>query len=184
MPARNEFDEEACLQLNADVAGAVLAGVVGSGWQHFTWHGFREGRPWVRRTDPLVGVSCEIAEGDTRFRENEAHDFEDGESALHAIESALFAACRPAASVQTILDLPCGDGRRDAVPAKGVPSRRFDGLRSESRRRGILCADVWRTGCRVARAAMDAGRHQYAVTWGAPVLREAWERLLRLGQGR
>jgi len=121
MPARNEFDEDAYLQLHADVAGAVLAGVVGSGWQHFTLHGFREGRPWVRRDDPLAGVNRTIAEGDSMFRENEAHYFDVGESALHAIESALFTARRPASSVQTILDLPCGYGRVMRFLQKAFP---------------------------------------------------------------
>lgn len=111
LPLRSDFDEEAYVQLNPDVAAAIAGGVVGSGWQHFTLHGFAEGRPWVAQADPLAGVNQEIAPGDGMYRENAAHYFEVGASALRTIEAALFTACRPAASIRSILDLPCGYGR-------------------------------------------------------------------------
>jgi len=120
-PSRDEFDEEAYVQRHVDVAAAIADGIVGSGWQHFTLHGFAEGRQWYSRLDPFFGVSREIAPGDGMCRENETHYFDVGESALHAVETALFAARRRKSSVTRILDLPCGHGRvlrflRNAFP--------------------------------------------------------------------
>jgi SAM-dependent methyltransferase len=111
LPSRNEFDEDAYRQLYPDVSAAIRAGSVGSGWQHFMLHGFAEGRPWVPKSDPMTDVRREIAAGDEMYRGNEAHYFDVGESALHCIETALFAARRPKSSINRILDLPCGHGR-------------------------------------------------------------------------
>ncbi|MDB6127754.1 MAG: hypothetical protein JWM35_1650 [Verrucomicrobia bacterium] len=120
-PSRNEFDEDAYLLLHPDVSTALHAGIVGSAWQHFTLHGFAEGRPWISRTDPFFGVNREIAPGDEMYFENETHYFDAGESALHCVEAALFAARRKKSSITGILDLPCGYGRvlrflRNAFP--------------------------------------------------------------------
>ncbi len=122
LPSRNEFDEQAYVQLHPDVAAAIRAGVVGSGWQHFTLHGLKEGRAWVPQPDPLVGVRREIAPDDEMFRSDEEHYFDVGASALHCIEAALFTARRQASTLHRILDLPCGHGRvlrflRRAFPA-------------------------------------------------------------------
>ena len=111
LPLRNEFDEDAYVLLHPDVAAAIDSGIVGSGWQHFTLHGFAERRQWVPKADSLLGVFQDIAPGDEMYRENEAHYFDVGESAMRCIETALFAARRPKASVAKILDLPCGYGR-------------------------------------------------------------------------
>ncbi len=125
LPLRSEFDEDGYLQINPDVAAAVAAGVVGSGWQHFTLHGFREGRSWVPKGDPLAGVSREIAPGDGMYRQNAEHYFDAGASALQVIEAALFAARRPASSVSAILDLPCGHGRVMRFLRKAFPRARL-----------------------------------------------------------
>lgn len=110
-PSRNEFDEEGYVLLHPDVQLAVETGVVGSGWQHFTLHGFAEGRKWISRTDPFFGIVREIAAGDEMYFKNEDHYFDVGASALHCLESALFAARRKKSSITRILDLPCGYGR-------------------------------------------------------------------------
>ncbi len=122
MPTRSEFDEDGYLLLHPDVAAAVARGIVGSGWQHFSIHGNVEGRRWLVKVDPLLGVSRELAPGDGMYFGDEAHYFDVGESALHAIETALGAARRPKSTVRRILDLPCGHGRvmrflRKAFPA-------------------------------------------------------------------
>lgn len=121
LPSRTEFDEDAYLRLHPDVAEAAYAGIVGSAWQHFTLHGFAEGRQWVRKTDPMAGVSREIAAGDEMYSGNEAHYLDTGESALHCIQTALFAARRPRSSIKTILDLPCGHGRVMRFLKKNFP---------------------------------------------------------------
>lgn len=125
LPPRNEFDEDAYLQLHPDVAAAVSAGVAGSAWQHFTLHGFAEGRQWMAKPDPLVGVSREISPGDEMFYGNELHYFDVGESALHCIEAALFAARRRSSSIEKILDLPCGHGRVMRFLKKAFPEARL-----------------------------------------------------------
>jgi SAM-dependent methyltransferase len=111
MPRRSEFDEEGYLQLYPDIAQGVSSGAIESGWSHFARSGFAEGRPWLRRPDPMAGVSHEISPRDEMFGGNEAHYFDVGESALHCIETALFAARRPRSTIRRILDLPCGHGR-------------------------------------------------------------------------
>ena len=121
LPTRNEFDEEAYIQLHPDVFEAVRSGVAGSGWQHFFLHGFAEGRTWVPKADPLIGVLRDIAPGDEMYFGNEAHYFDVGESALHCIETALFTAKKPRSSVTTILDLPCGFGRVMRFLKKAFP---------------------------------------------------------------
>jgi SAM-dependent methyltransferase len=171
MPARHEFDEDAYLQLHADVAAAVAAGVAGSGWQHYTLHGFREGRPWVRRSDPLAGVSREIAEGDGMYRENRDHYFETGESALHAIESALFAARRPASSVASLLDLPCGYGRVLRFLRKAFPHAELTAC--DLNRDGVeFCARTFRARGLVSREDPRAIplRAEFDVIWCGSLL--------------
>src|SRR4051812_20342063 len=44
-PDPRQFDEEAYLEANPDVARAVAAKVIGSGWLHYVHHGRTEGRP-------------------------------------------------------------------------------------------------------------------------------------------
>jgi SAM-dependent methyltransferase len=122
MPFRSEFNEDAYVQLHPDVAAAIRHGIVGSAWQHFTLHGFAEGRIWVAKPDALRGVLQEIAPDDEMLRDNTAHYFDVGESALQVIVNALESLRRPAVSVTRILDLPCGHGRvlrflRNAFPA-------------------------------------------------------------------
>ncbi|MBL9216129.1 MAG: class I SAM-dependent methyltransferase [Opitutaceae bacterium] len=111
LPPRNEFDEDAYLQLHADVAVAMAQGRVDSAWQHFTLHGFAEGRPWISKRDPLAGLNREIAPGDEMYFGNAEHYFDVGESALRCVESALLAVRRRKSAVGSILDLPCGYGR-------------------------------------------------------------------------
>lgn len=125
LPLRSEFDEDGYLQINPDVAAAVAAGVVGSGWQHYTLHGFREGRVWVPKADPMAGVSREISPSDEMYRENAERYFDAGASALQVVETALFAAHRPASSVASILDLPCGHGRVLRFLRKAFPRARL-----------------------------------------------------------
>jgi SAM-dependent methyltransferase len=122
LPARSEFNEEAYVRLHPDVAVAIRDGVVGSGWQHYTLHGFRENRACVAKPDALRGVLQEIAPGDEMLRNNATHYFDVGESALHNILAVLATAGRPVAGTARILDLPCGHGRvmrflRKAFPA-------------------------------------------------------------------
>lgn len=111
LPSRNEFDEAGYLQLYPDIAAGVAAGAIESGWAHFSKTGFAEGRAWLVRPDPFQGVSYEIAPDDEMFTGNATHYFDVGESALHAVETALTAARRPRSTVTRILDLPCGHGR-------------------------------------------------------------------------
>ena len=122
MPSRGEFDEDGYLQLYPDIAAGVASGAIESGWAHFKAGGFAEGRPWVARPDPLLGVSREIAANDEMFAGNPEHYFNVGESALRNIEAALVTARRPRSTIGRILDLPCGHGRvmrflRQAFPA-------------------------------------------------------------------
>ena len=121
LPPRNEFSEDGYIQLHPDVAAAIETGIVGSAWQHFTLHGFAEGRQWIQKPDPLIGVSREIAPDDEMFYGNTDHYFDVGESALHCINTALFAARRETSSIQSILDLPCGHGRVMRFLRKAFP---------------------------------------------------------------
>lgn len=110
-PTRDVFDEDAYLALHPDVAGAVAAGIVGSGWQHFSLHGAREGRAWVAQPDRLAGVEREISPQDEMFAGDVEHYFDVGESARRCLAAALqLARCDPA-QVARVLDLPCGHGR-------------------------------------------------------------------------
>jgi len=125
MPARHEFDEQGYLDLYPDLALGVARGVIESGWQHFTAHGFREGRQWIAQPDPLDGVCREIFPGDEMFLGNPDHYFEVGMSALHCVETALFAARRQKACIKSILDLPCGHGRVMRFLKKAFPEARL-----------------------------------------------------------
>ena len=127
LPSRNEFDEDGYLQLHPDVAEAVYGGIVGSAWQHFTLHGFREGRPWVRKADRTVGLRLEIAPGDLMYSDDSDHYFDVGESALHCIQTALFAARKQRSSITRILDLPCGYGRVMRYLRKAFPEAHITG---------------------------------------------------------
>lgn len=111
LPPRGEFDEDAYLHYHPDVIAAIQAGTVRSGWQHFTLHGFREGRRWMDKPDPMTGVIREISPADEMYRGNDEHYFDVGASALQCVEAALLAARRPKATIAKILDLPCGHGR-------------------------------------------------------------------------
>ena len=111
LPSREEFDGEAYLAMHPDVAAAVDAGAVGSGWQHFILHGAREGRRWQSKSNRTAGIDREIADKDEMFGGDPAHYFDAGESALRCIEAALMLAGRPADSIRQVLDLPCGHGR-------------------------------------------------------------------------
>ncbi|HZL41831.1 MAG TPA: methyltransferase [Verrucomicrobiae bacterium] len=59
----------------------------------------------------LNNVIQEISSADEMFTGNKKHYFGVGESALHCIETALFAARREKSTIKKILDLPCGHGR-------------------------------------------------------------------------
>lgn len=125
LPSRNVFDENAYLLLHPDVAAAIGSGIVDSGWQHFTLHGFAEGRPWVPKPDALVGVAQDLSPHDEMFYGNRDHYFDVGESALHCIEAALATARRDKSSVRQILDLPCGHGRVLRFLKQGFPEARL-----------------------------------------------------------
>ncbi|MEO9112709.1 MAG: class I SAM-dependent methyltransferase [Lacunisphaera sp.] len=125
MPSRQLFDEDAYRFLHPDVAAAISAGIVDSGWQHFALHGFAEGRQWVPQLNPLLGVSREIAPGDEMFFGNEDHYFDVGVSALHVIETALFAARMDRSVIKTVLDLPCGFGRVTRFLKQAFPQARL-----------------------------------------------------------
>ena len=47
------FDENAYLSANPDVAEAVRLGVLASGWEHYVRHGHRENRPLSLATKTL-----------------------------------------------------------------------------------------------------------------------------------
>jgi SAM-dependent methyltransferase len=119
---RGEFHEEGYLYLYPDIARGVSSGAIESGWQHFVTHGFAEGREWISKPDPLVGVSREISSGDEMFTGNDVHYFDVGESALHCIETGLFAAQRSKSTVRKVLDLPCGHGRVMRFRRKAFPN--------------------------------------------------------------
>ncbi|MEO6994695.1 MAG: class I SAM-dependent methyltransferase [Lacunisphaera sp.] len=121
LPSRNEFDEEGYLQLYPDIATGVSLGKIESGWSHFVKAGFAEGRPWISKPDIMIGVNREISPGDEMFIGNEIHYFDVGESALHVIEAALFAARRQKSTIKKILDLPCGHGRVMRFLKKAFP---------------------------------------------------------------
>jgi len=121
-PDRNCFDEAGYLYLYPDIAAGVDTGAIESGWQHFSVHGFAEGRHWLTQRDPMIGVSREIAPNEQMYLGNTPHYFNVGISALRCIETALFSAQRSKESIKTILDLPCGHGRvlrflKNAFPA-------------------------------------------------------------------
>ncbi len=121
LPPRSEFDEDGYLQLYPDVASGVSLGVVASGWEHFSKNGFTEGRSWISKPDTFIGLNREISSSDEMFIGNEIHYFDVGESALHVIESALFAAKRRKFSIGKILDMPCGHGRVTRFLKKAFP---------------------------------------------------------------
>lgn len=108
---RDEFDEIAYLERNPDVAAAVAAGITASGWQHYTLHGQREGRPWPAQPNRMLGVTRTISPADEMFGGNEEHYFNVGESALRCIQRGLSIAGVRREEVRRILDLPCGHGR-------------------------------------------------------------------------
>lgn len=125
LPGRDAFDEEGYLLLHPDVAAAVAAGVVGSGWQHFTLHGAAEGRRWLSQPDRMLGVSREISPEDEMFLGDAEHYFDVGDSALHCVESALRSLHRRKETVGRILDLPCGHGRAMRFLRKAFPQARL-----------------------------------------------------------
>lgn len=110
-PTRDTFDEEAYRALHPDVAAAVDAGVVGSGWQHFQLHGQREGRRWVAMSHRLEGVVRTVATDDEMSSGNAEHYFDVGESAMRRVADAVRAAGLRPERIRRILDLPCGHGR-------------------------------------------------------------------------
>jgi SAM-dependent methyltransferase len=122
LPSRNEFNQDRYLQLNPDVAAAIEAGSVGSAWQHFEMYGPREGRCWVAKVDPMIGVQQEISPHDEMMFGNELHYFDVGESALVCIEAALRAAKIESSRILKILDLPCGHGRVLRFLKKAFPA--------------------------------------------------------------
>lgn len=111
LPSRDEFDAEAYLRLNPDVAAAIERGVTGSAWQHFTLHGIREKRPFQVKPNRMDGVFAGISTLDEMFLGDRDHYFDVGEAALHCIQIALNDAGRAPGTIQRILDLPCGHGR-------------------------------------------------------------------------
>lgn len=121
LPPRNEFDEDGYLQLHPDIANGVLVGTIVSGWHHFATAGFAEGRAWLAKPGPLVGVNRTISSSDEMFIGSEAHYFQVGESALRVIETALFAAQKEKSQIRRILDLPCGHGRVMRFLQKAFP---------------------------------------------------------------
>ncbi len=62
-------------------------------------------------TSGALNVIQTIGAGDEMFTGDTRHYFGVGTSALHCIQSGMFASGKPASSVQSILDLPCGHGR-------------------------------------------------------------------------
>lgn len=110
-PSRDEFDSDAYEQMHPDVAAAIAAGIVASGWQHYLLHGHRERRAWPRQPNRLAGVLTEISPQDEMHRANPEHYYDVGESARRVIEHALSSVHRPPETVHRILDLPCGHGR-------------------------------------------------------------------------
>jgi SAM-dependent methyltransferase len=154
LPPRNEFDEEAYLQLYPDIANGVSLGRIESGWQHFAKAGFAEGRPWVAKADPLAGVNRSISAHDEMFIGNEVHYFDVGESALHAVETALFAAQRPKSTIKRILDLPCGHGRVMRFLQKGFPEAQLTAC--DLNRSGVeFCATTFGALPVISREAAD-----------------------------
>lgn len=125
LPSRDEFDEEGYLLLHPDVAAAIAAGTVGSGWQHFMLHGATEGRRWLSQTDRMLGVSAEISPKDEMFLGDTTHYFDVGDSALHCVESALRSIHRRRETIKRILDLPCGHGRAMRFFRKAFPHARL-----------------------------------------------------------
>lgn len=121
LPSRDEFDSEAYLRLNPDVAAAIERGIVGSAWQHFTLHGIREKRPFQAKPNRMEGVFPGIAVRDEMFLGDRDHYFDVGETALHCIQTALSDASRPPGTIQRILDLPCGHGRALRFIRKAFP---------------------------------------------------------------
>jgi len=187
LPSRNEFDEHAYVQLHPDVSAAIRTGNVGSGWQHFMLHGFKEGRPWVRKPDPLAGVTRDIAPGDAMFRGDEAHYFDVGESALHCIEAALFAARRQKTTVNRILDLPCGHGRvlrflRRAFPTAQLTACDLDRPGVEFCARAFAAHPVM-SAVDVAKIPLEG---PYDLIWCGSLLthlpHEKWQAFLKLFQ--
>lgn len=125
LPSRDEFDEEVYLRLNPDVAAAIEAKIVGSGWQHFTLHGIREQRRFQAKPNRMTGVSPEISPQDEMFAGNRDHYFDVGESALRCIERVLREANRAPESIKRILDLPCGHGRALRFIKRAFPHARL-----------------------------------------------------------
>jgi SAM-dependent methyltransferase len=140
LPSRHEFDETAYLLMHPDVASAIAAGTVASGWHHYTLHGWREGRRWTPQPDAMHGVSREISPADGMFLGDGQHYFDAGASALHCVQAALFTARRRPDGIRRILDLPCGHGRvlrflRAAFPSAEITACDLD-------TRGVLfCAE-------------------------------------------
>ena len=151
--ATNEnFDEQAYLRTNPDVAAAVEKGAELSGRAHFEKHGHKERRllrPFSRFTKPhriilpenypfkhiVTEISANddmfISEGYAHVSEGEAHYLGVGLSALNNIETAI--SKRGLAKVRTILDMPCGYGRvtrvlRVAYPDTDCPTSAPMGL--------------------------------------------------------
>lgn len=121
LPSRDEFDEDAYLRLNPDVAAGIANGTVGNGWQHFSLHGIREKRPFQAKANRMSGVFPGIAVNDEMFLGDRDHYFDVGETALHAIQTALADARRSPDTLKRILDLPSGHGRALRFIKKAFP---------------------------------------------------------------
>ena len=154
LPPRNEFDEEGYLQLYPDIANGVSLGTIESGWQHFVAAGFTEGRAWIAMPAPLLGVNRNISSGDEMFTGNQTHYFDVGESALHVIQTALFAARRNKSAIRRILDLPCGHGRVMRFLRKGFPRAQLTAC--DLNQNGVdFCATTFGAVPVVSREAID-----------------------------
>lgn len=154
LPPRSEFDEKGYLYLHPDIANGVLAGTIESGWRHFLNAGFKEGRKWIAKPDPLIGVNRKISSNDEMFSGNEIHYFEVGESALHLIETALLAARRHKSTIKKILDLPCGHGRVMRFLQKYFPEAQLTAC-DLNQNGAEFCATTFGARAVVSRAAVD-----------------------------
>ncbi len=112
------FDEKEYLTENPDVAAAVAAGAIGSGYDHFQRHGRAEGRILRREHREYIsrqGLSTPLPPSDlvalvVGHRDREAFDV-SRRASVDAMIASLTSAGIDHTAFRSILDFGCGCGR-------------------------------------------------------------------------
>lgn len=132
-----DFDEDAYLQANPDVAAAVVNGRFPSGWAHYLAYGFFEARPGVadgvheqlaahfERVAPAAVPPEHLrvrAHGGSAIDKFENNGYLVSDALLHALDGR-----SEPSSIEHVLDFGCGCARVLRYVQQALPTARFTG---------------------------------------------------------